>query len=149
MHSVYVYRNRIQERETMTNEEFIRAFEASAISREDWTHEAHIHMAWIYATREGSIADATAKARGGIQRLNAANAIPDHFYHETVTCAFMRLVFDRVQKNEEDWTEFRGSYPELFDRKKPILHRYYSQAVLESEEARKVFVEPDRALFVS
>lgn len=35
----------------MTDDEFIAAFEDRAIAREDWTHEAHVRMGWIYARR--------------------------------------------------------------------------------------------------
>ena len=31
----------------MTDDEFLVAFEAAAIARKDWTHEAHVRMAWL------------------------------------------------------------------------------------------------------
>ena len=63
----------------MTDDEFMNAFEATAIPRENWTHEAHVRMAWIYCQREASCEDATNKARAGIRALNKAN---DKTYRE-------------------------------------------------------------------
>ena len=59
----------------MTDEKFLKAFEAQSISREDWTHEAHVRMAWLYARREPSREAALDKIRNGIKRLNAVNAV--------------------------------------------------------------------------
>jgi hypothetical protein len=133
----------------MTDEEFISAFEAAKISREDWTHEAHIRMAWIYCTREKTLRAAIDKAREGIQRLNTANGVEPEMYHETVTCAFMTVVNLRIANFGGDWPHFRDGYPELFDKESPILHRYYSQAALESECTRIGFVDPDKEPFAT
>ncbi|MFP6616346.1 MAG: hypothetical protein VCB26_08075 [Candidatus Hydrogenedentota bacterium] len=131
----------------MTDDEFIRVFEAAMVPHDGWTHEAHIRMAWIYCTREQSLSMAITKAGEGIRRLNEANGVEPELYHETVTGAFMRLVSLRIPELEGDWPQFRDAHPELFDKESPILHRHYSKATLESEAARVAFVAPDKTSF--
>jgi len=130
----------------MTDDEFIVAFEAQAISRDDWTHEAHVRMAWIYVTGETELDDAINKARTGIQKLNAANNVEAHLYHETVTWAFINIIYAKVKAEGKDtqkgWGHFRDTHPELFDKDRPILRRYYDEGILATDEARKSFVAP-------
>jgi hypothetical protein len=35
----------------MTDSEFLTAFEACRLRRQDWTHAAHVRLAWLYLTR--------------------------------------------------------------------------------------------------
>jgi hypothetical protein len=131
----------------MTDDDFIAAFEAQAISRDDWTHEAHVRMGWIYVTQEAELDAAIHKARTGIQKLNGANGVEAHLYHETVTWAFINIIHAKVRANGSDikkgWEHFRDSHPELFDKEQPILMQYYDKDTLESEEARTSFVDPN------
>jgi hypothetical protein len=55
------------------DDEFLAAFEAAAIPRPEWTHAAHVRMAWLDLTRLPP-GEALERVRGGIRRLNAANA---------------------------------------------------------------------------
>ena len=127
----------------MTDDEFLDAFEAQAISRADWTHEAHVRMGWLYCTRHETFGDAVQCACTGIRALNKANGVADNLYHQTVTIAFMRLIHARIEDAGLTWPGFRDAHPELLSREKPILLAYYSKALLETDEARLDFVEPD------
>jgi hypothetical protein len=69
----------------MTDDDFVAAFESCRLSRQEWTHTAHIRMAWIYLHR-GCLPAATDQARTGIQRLNASRGNLEG-YHETMTTA--------------------------------------------------------------
>jgi hypothetical protein len=135
----------------VTDDEFIAAFEAADISREDWTHEAHVRMGWIYVTQGPNLASATDKARAGIGKLNAVNDVPPELYHETVTCAFMALIAARVKAASPattcamTWEAFRVAHPELLSQDDPVLLKHYDKVTLESDAARIGFVEPDRA----
>jgi len=133
----------------MTDDEFLAAFEAATLTRTDWTHEAHVRMAWLYCRREPTLDAALVRMRAGIPRLNAALGTPAHLYHDTVTCAFAALVHVRATKpaSPTAWRDFRESHPELFDRDRPILHRHYDPATLATDDARLGFVPPDRERF--
>jgi hypothetical protein len=134
----------------VTDDEFLAAFEACALVRNEWTHAAHVRMAWLYATRT---ADPLPLVRAGIQKLNATfvrvpGAPPDarglDGYHETITTAFVRVIASRVRPGES-FTAFEARNPDLFDRTFPALLAHYSPARLYSAEAKAAFVPPDRA----
>ncbi len=129
----------------MTDEEFLDAFEAQAISREDWTHEAHVRMAWLYARREASREAMLDKVRNGIKRLNAVNAVEGKLYHETVTMAFGTIIHHRVTTNgaPQEWPAFRDASADLTSPGPSPLLKYYRQETLDSDAARLGFVLPD------
>lgn len=144
----------------MTDDEFLAAFEACTLERQDWTHAAHVRMAWLYLTRL-PFEVAKEQVRGGIQKLNAtfiarmqaSGVIPPRQepdprgldgYHETVTAAFVTVIASRTLPGE-DFVAFRARNPDLFDRTFPALLKHYSPERLYSAAARAAFLEPDRA----
>jgi hypothetical protein len=127
----------------MTDEEFVTAFEQCTLPRAEWTHLAHIRLAWLYLGRY-PFDLALDRVRDGIRCYNASQGSDG--YHETITVAFVRLIRSRMATREagEDFDGFRSRNPELFDRRPPILERHYDPATLASAVARREFVEPDR-----
>lgn len=137
----------------MTDDEFLAAFEGCQIARAEWSHAAHVRMAWLYATRT---ADPLPLVRAGIHKLRASYvrpivevpAPPDPRglggYHETITTAFVRVIAARVRAGES-FDAFEARNPDLFDREFSALLAHYSPARLFSAEAKAAFVPPDRA----
>ena len=124
---------------------FLAAFESCAIPKAEWTHQAHVRMAWLYLRRLG-LEEAILKIRSGIQKYNAAVGGAPNGYHETVTQVYTRLVYDCLSRRggrEKSWGEFVSGFPELFDRQNPPSLKYYRKETLSSDEARARFVEPD------
>jgi len=124
----------------MTDDEFLSAFEAVAIPRTDWTHEAHIRMAWLYLTRFPN-EEACDRIRTGIQKLNAQNGVVSGF-HETITMAFARVISARLL-HSESYVAFHARNPDIFDRMPGPLLPYYTRERLLLSDARDRFVEPD------
>jgi hypothetical protein len=124
----------------VSDDEFLSAFEAAAFTRPEWTHEAHVRMAWLYLTRFPA-PQALDLVRTGIQKLNAKIGSPDG-YHETITVAFVRVIGSRLVPGER-WPAFRARNPDLLDRTLSALLRHYTKDRLHSPEARRAFVEPD------
>lgn len=122
----------------------LRAFEARAIARPDWTHRAHVRVGACYALGL-PLEDATDAMRRGIRALNAANGVedtPTNGYHETVTVAWVRLLAHAVAVHRPaDSVELLDRAPELLDR--ALLLRHYSRSRLDSPEARAAFALPD------
>jgi hypothetical protein len=127
----------------MTDEDFLAAFEARTIPKAEWTHEAHVRMAWLYLTRL-PFAAALDRIRDGIRRYNAA--VGSDGYHETITVAFTRLIHSRLAgaETEGDFPAFRARHPDLFVGRASLLERHYDPVTLASPKARWQFVEPDR-----
>ncbi len=143
----------------MTDDEFLCAFERCSIARKDWTHEAHVRMAWLYVTRTPADGEVFDRVRGGIKKLNSVfvrrqqvlcRGLPTKpkdprgldGYHETITVAFVTVIAARVRAGE-DFPAFRDRNPDLFDRKLSALLRYYSPERLFSPPAKAEFLEPD------
>lgn len=120
---------------------FQSAFERCELPAEQWTHLAHIRVAWVCLNLESSMA-ALARIREGILRYNTEVLDRRQKYHETVTVAFTHLVADRMRAGE-NWGDFAERTNELTDAGNPILLTYYSENRLFSEKARSAFIEPD------
>jgi hypothetical protein len=143
----------------VTDDDFLAAFERCRLARKDWTHEAHVRMAWLYLTRVPADEDVFDRVRSGIKKLNTAFVrrqqmsckVPPRKesdphgldgYHETITVAFVTVIASRVMPGE-DFAAFRDRNPDLFDRKFPALLKHYSPERLYSAPARAEFIEPD------
>jgi hypothetical protein len=119
----------------------IERFEAGDIDPDQFDHEAHVYVGWLYVC-EYELADAIAKFDNGLKRL------VDKFgaegkYHATLTWFFLLLIADRVEP-DEPWHVFRHRNADLVTGGKEILARYYSEGYLFSARARERFVLPDK-----
>lgn len=129
----------------MTDEEFLAALENCSLPFNQWTHRAHVRVAYVYASQL-SLNDAIDKMRAGVKAYNAANEVPeaiDRGYHETITEAFMRLIFaaNRQTGPHQSAEEFCDQHPELLDKR--VILRFYSRERIMSWEAKRDFIEPD------
>jgi hypothetical protein len=124
----------------MNDDEFLAAFENADIPRREWSHEAHVRMAFLYLCRL-TPSDALDRIRFGIKKLNARNGVVEG-YHETITVAFVRLIAARLSE-EVTFPKFRERNPDLFDRTLTALLIHYTRDRLFSPEARRDFLEPD------
>jgi len=130
--------------EERTDEEFLRAFLECTLPEPEWTHRAHLRMAWLLLDT-GSYAEVLPRVRAGIQRYNASLE-KDIAYHETITQVFLRLIAHRIETGGrgESFGAFCESNPDLVERGLGALLRYYRVETLLSDAARAEFVEPDR-----
>jgi hypothetical protein len=119
----------------------IERFEAGDIDPDQFDHEAHVHVGWLYV-REYELTDAIAKFDSGLKRL-VSKFGAEGKYHATLTWFFLFLIADRAE-SEESWQVFRHRNADLVTGGKEILARYYSEGYLFSERARERFVLPDK-----
>lgn len=122
---------------------FLRRFENCEVTEDEWTHEAHVHVAWILLMTN-TASSAERRLCAGILRHNTEVLGRPEQYHETVTIAFARLIRARLRR-EETWSDFIGRSQDILSGDEPILYRFYSPDRLYAAEARSGFVEPDRA----
>jgi hypothetical protein len=130
----------------MNDRDFVAAFEACAIAGTDFHHADHVRLAWIYL-REHPLIEAIERFTTSLQRFAAHHGVPG-LYHETITWAYLLLIHERMQRDgaPANWESFRETNGDLFDRKPPILERYYSMETLRSDIARRIFVLPDAGI---
>jgi len=121
--------------------EFLGRFESCQLPECEWTHLAHIRVAWICLRLEPP-RTAVNRIRRGILRYNTEVLHRAHRYHDTVTVAYCRLIHARMRDGEA-WHDFVARIDDLLDRVEPILGKYYSTGLLDSGDARKRFVPAD------
>lgn len=127
----------------MMNFPAIEQFEAGDIDPETFGHDAHLYVAWSYL-QVTDLLDAIARYRAALQRLTRKLGA-EAKYHETITWFYLVAIAERLQSDPgSDWSVFRQSNPELFERGAAWLRRYYSEDRLWSTRARQTFVLPDR-----
>ncbi|MFO0936187.1 MAG: hypothetical protein U0798_06700 [Gemmataceae bacterium] len=126
----------------MSDEELRIAFEACTLPKADWTHEAHVRMAWIYLSTR-SYEEALESIRAGIQKYNLSLGNTSG-YHDTITVAFARLIKSSIlQSPGDNFPGFHARCPGLFRKSPSPLAPYYSKERLASADAVSSFVEPD------
>src|SRR5688500_17791100 len=78
----------------MTDAELLANFEARTLPFAEWTHRAHVKVAFLY-DRDLPFDAALDKLRAGIRAYNSAPRVPEgptSGYNETTTVAFLHLV---------------------------------------------------------
>jgi len=128
----------------VTDEEFLRALESCELPERDFGHAAHLRAAYLYLQR-ADFAGALERIRRAIRNYAGHLGHPDR-YHETITVAYVALIQQHLceRGNGGGWTAFARDNAELFEP--GLLRRFYSQAQLESEMARKIFLLPGSAV---
>lgn len=121
----------------------IQAFEAADISPDEFDHEGHVYMAWLYV-QNFSLCEAISRFDAALRRLVRKLGAEDK-YHATITWFFMLLIAERFD-NSADWPEFCAANPDVVQGSKQLLAKYYSDRLLWSPLARRQFVLPDRLL---
>jgi hypothetical protein len=129
----------------MRNEELIRCFENDAVPEDSFRHADHVRLAFAYLC-EYPVLQALEKFASALKRFAAARG-KTQLYNETITCAYFFLIREGMARCEvADWEEFARRNPDLLVWKDGILSRYYREATLKSDLARRVFVLPDKCL---
>jgi hypothetical protein len=129
----------------MTEPELIEGFERCTLPNTAFHHPDHVHVVWSYL-HQMSLSAAMDRFRDALKRFAAHNGKPG-LYHETITCAYVVLVNERMQAHPEvSWEDFCLANPDILTWRPSVLDRYYRPETLKSDLARRVFILPDRAL---
>jgi hypothetical protein len=134
----------------MNDIEFLRAFETCTLPFEQWSHRAHVKVAYTYL-RQHPFDDALNLMRTGVQRYNASNKVPESptsGYNETTTRAFLHLIAAVMSAYRQTYPvnsadEFCDTHPQLMTRH--ALRLFYSPDRRMHPQAKTRFVEPDLA----
>ena len=134
----------------MTDAELLQQFEAAAISSEQWTHRAHVKVAYLYL-RDHPFDVALSRIRNGIKKLNTANHVPEGpmmGYNETTTHAYTHMIAAvmsayRNTHPVDSADAFFEMHPQF--QSKHILRLFYSPERRMHPKAKTEFVEPDLA----
>jgi len=122
--------------------EFRAAFEAGAYAPADFSHRAHVRLAYVYLA-ESDVGVARERMRTALVGFLAHHGIPAAKYHETLTRAWILAVHHFMHRSPEASSadDFIERNPLLLDSK--IMLTHYSADLLFSDQARVEFVEPN------
>lgn len=123
---------------------FMKAFEDATLGYEQWTHEAHLRMAWNYIVAHGK-EQATPLIKSGIQKYIERNrGRVKTIYNETVTLFYIHMTSEAVSKfggRPHSFEEFMASSEHL--KQSDIVSQYFSSTAINSSTARQRWVPPD------
>lgn len=124
----------------MTEKELRARFEDLTLRPEELTHEEHVRLAWIYLC-ELPLLDVLRIFPENLRRYAAAIGKHD-LYHETISWMYLMIIAERIAVTGErsSWRGFLDANRDLLAR--DLLLRWYDEATLASEEARRRFVVP-------
>lgn len=131
----------------MNDDEHLQRFEDQSLPLEQWTHRAHLKVAYLYL-RRFPFDEALMRLRAGIRAYNAAQGIldsPTGGYHETMTCAWLQLVHTTLCQfgPAETADAFFDAQSQLTQKRALLL--FYSRDRIMSAEAKATFIAPDLA----
>ena len=123
--------------------EVLRRFESCELPPADFNHREHLLVALCYLLRMNE-ADAVERVRARINAYVAAHGVNPNLYHETITVFWLKRVRAYVAhaggglglaEMTNALAAECGSSRLVFD--------YYSKELIDSEGARRGWVEPD------
>jgi hypothetical protein len=130
---------------TATDDDLWVRFHAGTLPAAEWTHHAHVRIAWLYLRRH-ALDEAHILMRVAIIRLNASHGLvetPTRGYHDTMTRTWLRLVSAAMgaAPTHASSIAFLDAHGGSLGKDAPLRH--YSRERLLSAMARACFVEPD------
>ena len=122
----------------------IERFENGSISPDSFRHTDHVRLAFCYL-RLYSPLESLEIFSAALKRFAQSHG-KERLYHETITWAYLLLIHERMHRcgGHQSWEEFAAANPDLLIWKNGILSLYYTEATLQSDLARRVFVFPDK-----
>ena len=125
-----------------SDREFRAAFEAGAYAPADFSHRAHVRLAYVYLA-ESDVDLALERMRAALVRFLSHHDIPASKYHATLTRAWILAVHHFMHRSPEAFCadDFIARNPLLLDGR--IMLTHYSADLLFSDQARAGFIEPN------
>ena len=126
----------------MTDRELLERFESGTLDPADFHHADHVRVAFLWL-REGELLDVLGHFTNRLKQLTASIGKAER-YHQTMTCALLVVIAQRIAGADQTWDDFAGANPDLLEWPSAVLRKYYSEEVLASEAARRTFILPQR-----
>ena len=123
--------------------EVVSRFESCELPPADFNHREHLLVALCYLRRMGD-AEALAHIRAAIGRYVEAHGINPSLYHETITVFWLKRVRAFVARADaaRGLAELTNALAEECGSSR-LVFDYYSKELIDSEEARREWREPD------
>jgi hypothetical protein len=125
--------------------QFLHEFQTGVLPFEQWTHAAHIRMAFLVCKSSRNFEEALANIRQGIQHFNGLHASKLTVgFHETMTQLWATFVWNATAESDPsvcDSHVFIDQNRHLMDSS--LWKKYYSPTLMFSQDAKHHFISPD------
>ena len=129
--------------DNLLDHDFLTQFESLSLDPSNFDHTGHVRLTWLYL-KEYPLDIAIEKVCQGIKRYAEYLGAPDKF-HLTMTDAFVKIINDRLLKSPNlTFIEFIQANPDLIEQPNAILSQYFSSECINSTNAKKCLVAPDK-----
>jgi len=120
--------------------DLVHRFESGELNPADFRHYQHLTVALWYL-RQFPCEVASEKIRTGIKKLAAAYGKTG--YHETITLFWLRIVSNFAAADDTSPLWALANMLVAAHHDKNLLKHYYSEELIASAEAKRVWVSPD------
>jgi hypothetical protein len=138
MGDYYTHENQIKD--------LILKFSDHTLPAEEWTHQAHLTIAFWHLFHF-SIEEATCYLKSGIISYNHSNGTentPSGGYHESITLFWIKVIYDYQSKYSlKSLLECCNAFLESEFADKNYIFSFYSKDILFTSRARAFWVEPN------
>lgn len=124
-------------------EDVVRGFESCSTAKDDFSHASHLTVAVVYLYSLNERA-ATEKMRACLLRFLNHHGVGPAKFHETLTVFWIKTLRAFMVQLEPEATllEITNLSLQHF-AESHLVYQYYSEARLQSNEARNNWIEPD------
>lgn len=131
---------------SLSDEDLLTQFEVKTLPPDELNHVSHLRIAWLYL-KKFDLGTAIEKTGTGTREYAENLGVYDK-YHQTVTEAIVRIMDNRMKKSQSgNFEAFLQGNDDLVSDLKSVIRHYYSEEILESNNARFNFVPPDKMRF--
>lgn len=129
-------------RTSAEDDDFRREFEAFQVAPDDFNHEAHLRLAYVYLCH-GERDLAAEQMKSGLLAFLDHLGVGRAKFHETMTGAWIDAVAHFMDRTPacRGFEDFIARNPLLCDSN--IMLTHYSAELLFSDRAREEYLEPD------
>ncbi len=126
----------------LSDSEFEKEFISCGLNPSDFTHEAHLRLAWINIKKYG-IEQAEINIQNGLKKY-VEFVGEKNKYNMTLTLAATKAVYHFMLKSKsENFKDFIIEFPRLKNNFKDLMAHHYGFDIYNSNKAKTEFLEPD------
>lgn len=126
----------------LSDTEFEQQFNSCELSPEDFSHEAHLRLAWININQYG-IEQAEQNIQSQLKRYVEFIGAKDK-YNTTLTVAAIKSVYHFMRKSKSaSFKDFIVEFPRLKYGFKDLMNSHYGFDIYNSEKAKSEYLVPD------
>ncbi|MDO5977501.1 hypothetical protein [Flavivirga spongiicola] len=137
----------MQKHFNLSDSEFKAQFINCEFNPANFSHEAHLRLAWIHINEYG-FDKGVEEFQKQLLKFVDFSGVKDK-YNKTLTIAALQAVYHFMQMSDKDnFKDFIDEHQQLNDNFKELMASHYSFDIFNSDKAKTEFIEPDLLPFV-